>query len=801
MLKNYFKLAWRTLIKNRAYSFINIFGLAIGLCSCLIIYLITSYELSYDTFHPDKDRIYRLTGNFTDGEGKTSPVASVPDPVPLALRKEVTGLEHVVAFHSYDVNVMVNDKKLEPVKGNIIVAEPEYFDIFSYEWLAGNKETALNDPYTVVISQEKARKYFGDLSPQEVLGKRIVYQDSLSTVVTGVVRDWKKNTDLGFTDFVSFATYYTSRSSFMTNHLNAEEWNDFWSGSQAFVKLAPGTTPAAMHPQFAAFAKKHFNPQFKLVPALQPLSELHFNEQLRDNYSRQAHLPTLYVLMAIAGFILLLAIVNFINLATAQSVQRAKEIGVRKVLGSARHQLILQFLGEAFLLALSAVLLSLILAKPAMSAFSSFLPEGLQYNFLDARIIGFILAITVITTLLSGFYPAWVLSLHKPVDTLKGKAFQTGEHRSYLRKGLVVFQFTISLIFITGTLIISKQMEFIRTRDLGFTANAVINIDLPRERAGKSKKLFTEKLRQLPTVADLSIEYTTPMRDGHMSDKVKFNGKTIIETDVESHYADSRFIPLYGIKLVAGRNLQEGDSIKEIVINETYAKLLGFKNPSEAINQSLTYRQKIYSVSGVVADFHTETLHRAIGPSIIVFAPWANSIALKFAPNTNLKNGLAEIEKIYAQIYPEKKFDYKFFDESIAKLYEKETRTATLMNTATTIMIFISCIGLFGLATFTAKQRTKEIGIRKVLGASVSNIMMMLGNDFMKLVAIAFLIATPVAWYFMNSWLQDFVYRTELSWWMFVISGAIAALITIVTISFQAIKAAIANPVDSLRSE
>lgn len=801
MIKSYFTIAWRSLLKNKPYTLINIFGLAIGLCSCIVIYLITSYELSYDTFHPDGERIYRVTGNFTAPDGKTVQVGSIPDPAPLAMRNEITGFENIAAFHSFNVNVIVDEKKLESPNAQVIVAEPDYFNIFQYQWLAGNKETALVEPHAVVLSQSKAIKYFGKLEPQQYLGKRVIYQDSVETIVKGIVADWNKNTDFTFTDFVSFSTYSTAIGKNMSNSLNTEEWNDFWSGSQAFVKLSKGTSPEALTPQFNAFAKKHFREDFKMVPTLQPLSDIHFNEKIRDDYSRIAHLPTLYVLMGIAGFILLLAVINFINLATAQSVQRAKEIGVRKVLGSSRQNLVLQFLGEAFLLSLAAVLISVLLISPMLKAFENFLPEGLSYSLLDPTILAFIAGITVLTTLLSGFYPAWVLSLHKPVDTLKGQAMYSGEHRSFLRKGLVVFQFAISLVFITGTLIIGNQMEFIRTQDLGFNSDAIVTIDLPRERGGKNKKVFLEKLRQTPMVADAALEYAAPFRDGHMNDKVKFEGSSIIETEVESHYTDYRFVPLYNIKLVAGRNIMEGDSIREMVINETFAKQLGFANPADAINKFITFRDKKYSVSGVAKDFHTETFHKAIRPSIIVFASFGNSIALKFAPNIATKKGLSEVEKIFNGIYKEKNFEYKFLDESIAKLYERETKTAKLMNTATLITILISCIGLFGLATFTARQRTKEIGIRKVLGASVSNIVMMLGNDFIKLVAIAFVIATPVAWYFMNSWLQDFVYRTELSWWLFAASGIIALAITILTISVQAIRAAIANPVVSLRSE
>jgi ABC-type antimicrobial peptide transport system permease subunit len=326
-------------------------------------------------------------------------------------------------------------------------------------------------------------------------------------------------------------------------------------------------------------------------------------------------------------------------------------------------------------------------------------------------------------------------------------------------------------------------------------------LDLPREKGGNTKKVFAEKARQLPGVADMSFQYEGPMHEGHMNDKIVYKGKTIIETDVESNYTDDRFIPLYNIKMVAGRNMQKTDSLREIVINQNFSKILGFKNPSDALNQFIVYREKPYAIVGVTADFHQSSFHSSIRPSIVVFAPWVNNIAIKIALNTDLKKTIAGLEKIYRSIYPEKKFQYKFYDESIAKLYEKESQTAELMNTATFIAIFISCIGLFGLATFTARQRTKEIGIRKVLGATVSNIMFMLSKDFVKLVLIALVIASPIAWYFMNNWLQDFVYRINIGGLIFLVAGSMAVVIAIITVSYQAIKAAIANPVNTLRNE
>ncbi|WP_332368008.1 permease prefix domain 2-containing transporter [Spirosoma telluris] len=582
MLRNYFKTSIRNLTKHKVSTLINLFGLTLGVTACLVIYLITNYELSYDTFHPDRERIYRLVGESQYGKpaGEKHPVGFIPNAVPGAIRKEITGIETVAAFHNISSDVLIPNGKEKPKRfegkkhNEIIVVEPQYFDIFTYTWLAGNPKTALTEPFKLVLSERKARTYFGNLPLEKIIGKEVIYQDSVRVSVAGIVQAWKQPTDLVFTDFISFATIQASQ---FKRDIDLNQWNDIWSASQAFVKLPKGTMPDQLTAQFSRFSKAHYTKEMDLnfIPALQPLSDLHFNDNYADNYSRKAHLPTLYGLMAIAGFILLIAAINFINLSTAQSVQRAKETGIRKVMGSSRANLIFQFLSETTYLTVLAVLISLALVSPILSVFQSLTPEGLTFDLFNWQTLIFLGVVTVTTSLLSGFYPSWVLSSYVPVLTLKGQTALTGGQKGYLRKGLIVFQFTVSLVFIIGTLMVTRQLNFMRNKDLGFTTDAVIEVHTLRD---DRSLVLAQKIRQLAGVERATLQWFPPMGQAYMVTKLNYRGKKNIEMDVSAKVGDENFIPLYKLRLLAGRNYMKSDSLREMVINTTYAKALGFKN-------------------------------------------------------------------------------------------------------------------------------------------------------------------------------------------------------------------------------
>jgi ABC-type antimicrobial peptide transport system permease subunit len=810
MLRNYLKTSLRNLAKHKVSTLINLFGLTLGVTACLVIYLITNYELSYDTFHPDSNQVYRLTGTSQyDKKGEPHTVGFVPSPVPAAIRKEITGLGTVAAFHNIESDVLIPDGTEKPKRfesrrrtgGNadLVVVEPQYFDIFKYQWLAGNPKTALNEPFTVVLSQKKAHTYFGDLPIEQFIGKEVIYVDSVRVKVAGIVQDWDKPTDFTFTDFISFATI---RASQLKREINLDQWDDIWSASQAFVKLPPDATPAQFTAQFGRFSKAHYPKEFKYVPSLQPLSDLHFNDDYGDNYSRKAHLPTLYGLMGIAGFILLIAAINFINLSTAQSVQRAKETGIRKVMGSSRTNLVVQFLSETAFLTLLAIVLALALAKPILYAFQSLTPKGLTFDLLSGQTVLFLLVVMAFTTLLAGFYPSWVLSSYVPALSLKGQTVLAGGQKGYLRKALIVFQFTVSLVFIIGTIMVSRQLNFMRNKDRGFTSDAIISI-----RPGHNKgPVLAEKIKQVAGVEQLTMEWFPPMGESFMVTKLKYQGKKqLIEMDVSAKVGDENFIPLYQLHMLAGRNYLKSDSLREIVINATYAKALGFRKPADALNQLIEWQNKKYPVVGIVADFHEQSFHEKIGPVFIANLPQARNIGVKLSTKgkqaSDLKSTLASIEQQWNEVYPDNRFEYTFLDESIAKLYEKETQTGQLVNTATAIAILISCMGLFGLAMFTAEQRTKEIGVRKVLGASVGSIVTLLSKEFVLLVIVSLVIASPIAWWAMHQWLKDFAYKIAIEWWVFALAGTTAVGIALLTVSFQSVKAALVNPAKSLRTE
>ena len=810
MLRNYIKTALRHLTKHKISTLINLSGLTLGITACLVIYFITHYELSFNTFHPDSERIYRLVGESQYGTtGEKHPVGFVPAAVPDAIRKEVAGFETVAAFHNIESDVLIPNGKEKPKRfesrrrtggaADLVVVEPQYFDIFTYHWLAGNPRTALSEPFMLVLSEGKARTYFGNLSPDQFLGKEVIYQDSVRMHVTGIVQDWTQPTDFTFTDFISFSTI---RASQLKREINLDQWNDIWSASQAFVKLSKGVNPAQLMPAFQQFGKRHPAKDLKFTPALQPLSDLHFNEKYDDNYSRKAHLPTLYGLIAIAAFILLLAAVNFINLATAQSVQRAQETGIRKVMGSTRLNLIVQLLGETFFLTLAAALISLLLVQPVLSDCQSLVTSNLRFNLLSWQTLAFLLTITLTTTVLAGFYPSWVLSSYMPALTLKGQTALTGGQKGYLRKGLIVFQFTISLVFIIATLMVSRQLNFMRHKDLGFSTDALLEVHTLHD---DKSLVLAQKIRQLSDVEQVTMEWFPPMGQSYMVTKLKYQGKQTTELDASFKGGDEHFIPLYQLRLLAGRNYVKSDSMRELVINTTLAKALGFRKPADALNQLLDMQGKKFPIVGVVADFHEQSFHEKIGATFIGYMPEAKNIGVKLATKgkgiNEVKRALASLEQAWESVYPDNKFDFSFLDESIARLYEKEQKTGQLINIATLIAILISCMGLFGLVTFTSQQRTKEIGIRKVLGASVSSIVLLLSADFLWLIGIALIIASPIAWWATTQWLQDFAYKISVEWWVFALAGLLTVGIALLTVSFRSIRAALANPVTSLRNE
>ncbi len=810
MFSNYLTTAWRHITRHKMYTAINVMGLALGICGCLVIYLITSFEFSFDTFHPDKERIYCIDASIA---GNPDPDHAhwncVPAPMPDAMRSEMPGLEKVAAFQLYGpkVKIKAGDKVIKAFDGTEgIIAEADYFDILPYTWLSGSKKTSLNNPMTVVLTQSRAKTYFGDLQPDEMIGKTITYDDSLTVTVTGILQDWQRNSDFNFSDFISFSTI---NSSFLKHQIQLDAWHILNHGSQELVKLPVGVNPSQIDKQFPSFVKKYFDPDphTKVHVQLQPFTGAHFHREYGGE-GNKADLRILYIISAVAIFILFIAAVNFINLSTAQSIQRTREIGIRKVLGSGKNAILFQFLTETFTLALLAVAIAVIAVKPVLNLLAAYIPPGVKFDFTEYTTWIFLIGVAVFTTLLAGLYPARQLSVFRPVSSLKGEINEKTGNKGYLRKSLIVFQFTISLIFIIGTIAIGRQISYMQNQELGFKTSNIITLrSLWNDQTGKMKVL-AQKVKQLPGVGQVITEAFPPMGFAHNTNSIKLLGMNKDFINASIHSGNEDFVPFYNMKIVAGRNLLHSDSAREYLLNETAVRALGFNNPEKAIGKLLLFggQNKAYPIAGVIADFYENSFHQQIMPVVIANDPSIQKgIALKLTSAEYHRGDIPllvnHIAKEWKKLYPDEPFDYSFLGDSIARLYESEQQTRWLMQTATLITIFISCMGLFGLAMFTTERRTKEISIRKVMGASVSNILTMLNKEVVILIAVSLLIASPIAWFFMHKWLQNFAYHTNLSLWIFVLAGAGAMLIALVTISFRTMRSAMANPVKGLRNE
>lgn len=824
MFKNYLKTAWRSLIRNQIYSLVNVLGLSLGVCACLAIYLITQYEFSFDDFHPDRDRIFCVDAVLFGGHRNC-----VPGPMPDAMRREMTGLETVAAYQTFYASVAIPGGPKEKPKsfddaGGIAIAEPQYFNILRYQWLSGNAATSLARPNSVVLTAEKAMQYFGDLSPDKVIGSTIYYQDSLMVTVTGVVADWAGNSDVNFKQWISYATL---PASFLKNEITLDSWDKLDKSSHVIVKLAKGVEASRVDAQFTAFAKRHSGSKPSFSAQLKPLYGSHFHPEYGGT-GRKANLTVLYTLIAVAGFILMLAIVNFVNLSTAQSMQRAREIGVRKVLGGSKSGIAVQFFAETLLLTVAAAGIAVLATKPALNLFANLIPPGVHFR-LNGGTVLFVLLVIVVTTLLAGFYPAKVLGNYQPTVTLKGITALPGSGKGLLRRGLIVFQFTISLLFIIASVVIGSQLRYVMHTDLGFKTDAIITLGAPHDNTlnggslGSDKAMprprnanepgktvvLMDKIRQLAGVEQVIREWRSPMAEMHSG----FEGAGLKGSDNEKpisisfHYGDKDYVPFYGMKLVAGRNLLPGDSTGEILVSEACAHALGFADVNKAIGREMVIAPgEAYPIAGVVADFYESSFRLATWPVIIKHNPrQETTIAVKIAAKgmaaSEFKTLISNMEKEWKTVFPGKPFGYSFLDDSIANMYADDLRTERLTNVAMGVTVFISCLGLLGLAIFSTGKRAREIGIRKVLGATVPGIMAMLCKEIVQLIILALIIASPLAWYLMHGWLQGFAYRTTLSGWMFIAAGAAAIGMALLTVGFQAMKAAMANPVKSLRTE
>ena len=815
MFKNYIKIAFRNLRKNALFSLINIVSLSIGLSAAFVIGMMVYYDFTFDTFHPDGDRIYRITSEFESPEGSFSN-SGVPVPMYTATQEELTGIESATFFYTWGplkVKSDISDKSIRS-PSFVIFTEDDYFDIFQYEWLAGAPNDILSSPGAVVLTENRAQEYFPNIPPSEVLGRTLTYNDSIQTIVKGVVANFTGRTDFVFEEFVSkkTAAFTTEKGQILSDN-----WDSTNSSSQVYIKIAANTSIKNIQKQLDVISVKYQDKETaefgqKQTYGIQPLADIHFNEKygIYDYSQEQASKTVLYGLGYIALFLLLLGSINFINLNTAQAVQRAKEIGIRKTLGSSRKQLIFQFLGETFLLTLIAGIISIFLSAWLFNIFSGFIPSGLDFSIISQPIIlVFIVLLIIIVTFLSGFYPGLVLSNFKPVSVLKGQQ-ASGSGKSGLRKFLTVFQFTIAQVFIIATLLVGKQIHFVMQSDMGFKTDAIAYFYTPwNDTTVDSREVLLNELQKIPKLSMMSLGGSPPASQSTHSNNVLYRkGNEEIRGNLQKIYGNSQYLELYNIKLLAGRK-PLNDTIEELVINEAAMSRFGFESPEEAVGKFFEMSDTKYAIVGVMNNFNQRSLKSDIKPMAFqgdLGRSWRTQfrvihIALPTGENADFKETLASVETAYASIYPESDFRLRFMDETIARFYTREKRLSTLLNWATGLSVLISCLGLLGLVIHTTERRTKEIGIRKVLGASLTQLNLLLCKDFLILVLLAFIIAAPLAWWGLNSWLQDFAYKTSLSWWIFVLSGLAMIIIAIGIMSVRTFATALRNPVKSLRTD
>ena len=817
MLSNYFKIAWRNLAKSKLFTAINVFGLSVGMTCCMLLLLYITSELSFDKHHEFAHDIYLLRSeNTRNGEMMDNPRA--PSPYAQAMTEYADVKQVTRVWQNFLENktlLRVEEPGKTPVAFNETPGyqvDSTFFDVFTYQFLEGNAKNALTDVHSVVLSEELARKLFGT---EPALNKTIriggVTGFNENYRVTGVYADESRRSHID-------APYFLPISAGWVGSFLREQKQDF-SGNNMFytyLRMQPGTDVAGFEKKLPAFVEKYARTDLAATGtnkkmALLPVSDIHLFDRVDAILSPTSSVTYLYVLGSIAVFTLLLACINFMNLSTARSVKRAAEVGMRKVLGADRRGLIGQFLGESLLLTAVALFVSVALVALFLPAFNQLAGKALGLrDLLSPAIVAAFLGLALLTGLLAGSYPAFYLSVFTPLDVIKGKFVSSASAR-LLRRGLVVFQFVIAIALVVATLIIQRQITFMREQPLGFNKDQQIVIPLRNEKARANYQTLRSELignSQISGAAGTGY-YPGILNPGDMG--LYRPDRTVNEVvTTKTNWVSPEFMALMGFRAVAGRLLTNefmSDTANQtIVVNEATLRKLAIPL-SEAIGQKLNMASesgpRSFDIVGVVKDFHFADLHQAIEPYAFFLHPADNDFNYLIAHvNTaNVSKVLPFVEAKWKEIVPEEPFSYTFLNEDFQRNYDADARTARIVNVFTILAILISCLGLFGLTTFEAQQRTKEIGVRKVLGASVGSIVALLSRDFLKLVLIAIIIASPVAWWAMNKWLQDFAYKIDMEWWVFAVAGLLAVGIALLTISFQSIRAALMNPVKSLRSE
>jgi putative ABC transport system permease protein len=808
MFKNYFKIAWRNILRHKGYSIINISGLSVGIAACLLIFVILQFELSFNTSFTNYKSLYHVVTQQMGEDGVTyNPGVSVPGLN--ALRIDFPQVKFAALNSSYgsqltvpgnDPTNAVNDKKFsEPI--GVFFMEPQFFDIFHSDWMAGDK-SALKQPNMVVIDKSTAIKYFGDW--KQAMGKTLKMDNVLTLKTAGIIADAPENSDFPLKVMVSYITWKEHPKDY--NYSN--EWGSLSSNHQIFAELPAGFTAANMDAQLVPFTRKYSEDKTKVTRAhfLQPLSKMHFDTRFGNTIGdHSTSMATIRILALIAVLIIVMASINFINLSTAQSVSRSKEVGIRKVLGSTRKQLISQVLGETTLIVVFSVIIATAIALfslPYLKNIAS-VPDGI--GLFNVGTVSFLFLTTLAVILLSGIYPALIVSGFKPILAIKNKITAASVGGIPLRRALVVGQFVIAQLLIIGTLVAVKQMNFVNEADLGFNKSAILILPGYTDSISLSKiETFKQQLLANPKVKSVSFASDAPSSDNNWGSNFYYNNDPKGATFATFlKFGDADYFKTFGFKFAAGKGYDPADTTRQVVVNETLIHKLGVKRAEDAIGKTLKLggAKSWATITGVVKDFKTNSLRDAVKPITIAPRKRFESLAAVKIQTGNLSNTVATIKALWEKTYPEYAYNGYFLDDNIAKFYEQENKLALVYKIFAGIAIFISCLGLYGLVSYMAVQRTKEVGVRKVLGASVANIVFMFSKEFLLLIGVAFVIAMPLAWYLMSQWLQNFAYRIPLTAGVFVLAIAGSMGIAWLTVSYKAVKAALVNPVKSLKSE
>lgn len=794
MLNNYFRIALRNLMKHKTFSLINILGLTIGIAVCMMIFLFIMNEFNVDNFHKDRDRIYRVMRGFTKDEQQKS-VSYLSGMYAAALQNDFKGqVESVVRVNQNDNLIMINNRSFHEKK--TIDADSNFFSFFSFPLLKGNPQTVLQDPHSLVLTETTAKKYFGSID--DAFGKTVLLDKDIPLKVTGIAKDVPSNSHLDFELVIPLSNYQDR--TWMTSWIN--------NGIYTYVKLAPNITKSQVEKQFPGFIEKYLGNDlrkygFHWTLSLTPLKDIYFETPAEfGGVVKHGDKTVVYIFLSIAILILLIACINFMNLSTIRAAERSKEVGLRKVLGALRNDLIWQFIGESALLATLSCILSVGVLLLVMPWYNQLLGFSLTVSWNALSFWLFLIGIVVVVGFLAGSYPAFFLSAFSPVQTLKGK-LRLGKSGASFRQLLVVIQFSISVFLIVGTIIITKQMRYVKNKQLGYNKEQTVVVPIDNNDIYRNMNVFKTGLQNQSAVQAVSCMSGQPggFFDGHVFDvearSERWNART--------EFADFDFVKTLGLKMIAGRDFSAAfptDTTDAVLINKTAAAKLGW-TPEQAIGKWIqnTVRDNAKRrIIGVVEDFNFQTLKENIEPLVISPAEDRRVVLIKLKPG-NVQAGIDLIKKEYGKVAPAYPVEYTFLDEQFNDMYKKDLRQQTILSVFAMLAIFVACLGLFGLASFTATRRFKEIGVRKVLGSSVQGIVVLFWKDLLKPVLLATCIALPAGHWVMSKWLQNFAYQTVVSWWVFAVAALITFGIALITVSLKAVKAAMASPAKSLRTE